>query len=113
MYVFASVRARVFAFDCPAPAGGTGLGGQATPKIGFPPSSLLSSLFFPLFSSFLPPAASGARHLPPGPQPAGEAVLAAPAADLVLSRVLAMEPRRGGQRGRERGKTGCCHRVRV
>lgn len=50
MYVFAGVRARVFAFDGPAPAGGTGAdggGGQATPRTGFPPSSP------PLFSSLL------------------------------------------------------------
>lgn len=50
MYVFAGVRARVFAFDGPAPAGGT-RGGQATPRTGFPPSSLFSlppSLLQPL-----------------------------------------------------------------
>lgn len=65
MYVFASVRARVFAFDCPAPAGGTGLGGQATPKIGFPPSSLLSSFPSSLPSSLLQPPGRATSRLVP------------------------------------------------
>lgn len=67
VYVFASVRARVFAFDCPAPAGGTGLGGgQATPRTGFPPSSLLLSFFL----LFLPPSCSLRGTPPPAWSPA-------------------------------------------
>lgn len=49
----------------------------------------------------LPPAASGSRHLPPGPQPAGEAAVAAPATDLVLRRVHMKEPRSDGQKEKE------------
>lgn len=113
MYVFAGVRARVFAFDGPAPAGGTGAdGGGAGYSEDRLPSLLSSSLLISSLPSSLPPpslppAASGSRHLPPGPQPAGEAAVAAPAADLVLRTGLAMEPRRGGLRGRERGRTEC------
>lgn len=91
MYVFAGVRARVFAFDGPAPAGGRGA--------GYSEDRLPSLLSF--LPPSLPPAASGSRHLPPGPQPAGEAAVAAPAADLVLRRVHMKEPRSDGQRERK------------
>ena len=55
----------------------TGGGGRATLRPGLP-------------SSFPPPAASWVRHLPPGPQPAGEAAAAAaPAADRARRRAHA------------------------
>lgn len=55
----------------------------------------------------LPPAASRARHLPPGPQPVGEAAVAAPAADPARRRAHAEGAREGRPEppGRGRGRS--------